>query len=54
MVCSLYYLGGAIRVAAKRQSYNGVFPGSCACKVRSLAGDLANSKKQCLSIKPLW
>lgn len=54
MVCSLYYLSGAIRVAAKRQSNDGVVPGSCTCKVRSLAGDLAKSKKQCLSIKPFW
>lgn len=49
MVCSLYYLGAAIRVAAKRQRNNGVVPGSSTCKVRSIAGDLADSKKQCLS-----
>lgn len=37
----------------RRQGSDGVVPGSCTCKVKSLAGHLAGSEKQCLPRKPL-
>lgn len=37
----------------RRQGSNGVVPGSYTCKVKSLAGHLAGSEKQCLPRKPL-
>lgn len=46
-------LGCTMTVAARRQSNNGIVEGSYTCKVKSLAGHLAGSEKQCLLRKAL-